>query len=253
MQTAVPPSTVTGSFLELSRTLLPLAKGNETIDNCIADGISACSNLAIQKKIAEEPSVDICDEYADPVAKQNCLNDVYPKVAIFKDDVTVCNRVSDEFGQKYCSDTYNGDKAVRSRDSSWCSRLSSADRQNECKGTFHVKVAVATDDIGFCAKSPDSAGALNCSRAFAMRKMDSSSIESCKKTYAYSSSIPDKGDLDRIHRDCLGRLTGEILSAMRANPDLVASGEGEYRQACGSLPETEKKVCLEQLATLSSE
>jgi hypothetical protein len=208
--------------------------------------------MVIQKKIAEAPSVSACDEYADPIVKQNCLNDIYPKVAIFKDDGSVCNQASDEYGQKYCSDTYNGDKAIRNRDISWCSRLSSADRQNECKNAFYTKVAVDSDDIGFCAKSGDSASAQGCSRAFAMRKMDSTSIESCKKTYTYSSSIPEKSELDRIYRDCLNRLTGEILMAIRANPDLAATKSDEYQQACAAFPELEKKICLEQLTLTQS-
>lgn len=252
MQTTMPVSTITGSFLEQTRAILPFAKDNEIIDNCIADTISGCSSLAIQKKIDTEPSVDACNEYADPVARQNCQNDAYPKIAIFKDDAAVCSQATDEYSQKYCSDTYHAEKSVRNRDVSWCSRLSSADRQNECRSVFYVKVAVDTNDIGFCAKSKDATSQLNCSRSFAMQKMDFTSLESCKKTYAYSSSIPEKGELDRIHRDCLNRLSGNLLAAISANPELSDAKRETYRQVCSVFQELEKKVCLEQLATVQS-
>ncbi len=223
MQTVVSLSSITGSFLEQTQAILPLAKGSEIIDNCISDGISACSNLVIQKKIAAEPSVEICEEYTDPVTKQNCRNDVYPKVAIFKDDASVCNQITEEYGQKYCADTYNSDKSVKNRDISWCSRLSSTERQNECKSIFSVKVAIATDDIKFCAKSQDETQASACSQSFLMKKIESTSLESCKKTYDYTSFVSEKNVLDRIYQNCLSRLAGEILMSIRSDPNLLIS------------------------------
>lgn len=203
--------------------MLSLAPGNEIVDNCIADSISACSNLAIQKKINTKPSLDACEAYANPTEKQNCKNELYPKIAIYHGDITVCNQVDDEYLQKYCSDTYNIDKAVRDKDITWCSRLSSTERQNECKGTFYVKIAMASDDIKFCAKSQDETQASACSQSFLMKKIESTSLESCKKTYDYTSFVSEKNVLDRIYQNCLSRLAGEILMSIRSDPNLLIS------------------------------
>lgn len=228
------------------------AEKGEIQDNCIADSLMACSSIAIQKKTEKEPSLAICDEYTDTVAKTACINDMYPKLAIFKDDATICSQSADIYIQKFCADNYNADKAVKNKDITWCSRLSSPDRQNECKTTFSIKVAISSSDIGFCSTSGGPEQAQNCYKTYVMQKMDTTSRETCKKIYDYSSYIPNKAELDSMHRDCLNRMTSELLQSFRANPSLIASRSDEYKQTCALFPEMEKKICLDELNRVST-
>lgn len=239
--------TVTGSFQEQITAIASFAERGETEDNCIADYIVACSAEAIAKQTQKEPSLAICDNHTDPVAKNGCLNDMYPQVAIHQDNVSVCGNAMDPFVQKYCADTYNSDKAVKNKDVSWCSKLSSTERQNECAMTYPSKVALAYSDISYCKNAKDEGQVNGCFRAYVTQKMDPTSIETCKKTYDFSPYITDKGELDRMHRDCLNRLIGNTLESFRKQPDLMASGTDGYRKICALMPDIEGKACLQQL------
>lgn len=242
---------VTGSLSEQLSTMKMYAEKGELQDNCIADSLVACSNIAIQQKTEKEPSLAICDEYADAVAKTACINDMYPKLAIFKDDATVCGQSTDMYVQKFCADNYNADKAVKNKDVSWCGRLSSPDRQNECKMSFVTKTAIYSSDIGFCSKSSNPEQMQNCYKSYIMQKMETTSIETCKKIYDYASYVPNKTELDRMHRDCLNRMSNELLQSFRNDSSLIASKSEEYKRVCALFPEMEKKICLDELTRVS--
>lgn len=243
---------MTGSLSEQLSTMKMYAEKSELHDNCIADSLVACSNIAIQQKTEKEPSLAICDEYTDAVAKTACINDMYPKLAIFKDDATICSQSTDMYVQKFCSDSYNADKAVKNKDITWCSRLSSLDRQNECKMTFSIKVAVHSGDIKYCGAPGSPEQVQNCYKAYILQKMDTSSRETCKKIYDdYASYVTNKTELDRINRDCLNRMTNDLLQSFRTNPSLLTSKSDEYKQTCALFPEMEKKICLDELARVT--
>jgi len=153
--------------------------------------------------------------------------------------------------QKFCADSYNADKAVKNKDITWCSRLSSPERQNECKMTFSIKVAIYSGDIGFCSTSGSPEQVQNCYKTYVMQEIDTTSRETCKKIYDFSSYITSKTELDRINRDCLNRMTNELLQSFRKNPSLIASQSDEYKQTCALFPEIEQKICLDELTRAS--
>lgn len=82
-------------------------------------------------------------------------------------------------------------------------------------------------------------------QSFIMQKMDSKSIEGCKKVYDYSSAFTDKTRLDQIHHDCLNQLSNSLLESAKKEP--AGAAADTYKKVCDGFEEMEKNSCLMQL------
>jgi hypothetical protein len=214
------------SFLETIQSLAELPD-NELFDNCLADDLRTCSDLAIKHKVESSSDVSSCDSYADPVLKQSCYNDAYPRLAVEKDNPMLCNQLADPYYSKYCMDTYNTKKSVKTKDISWCGRMSEDYMKENCKNAFYASVAIDSKDPEFCKSAGDKDQVASCVSQFA-RGVGYTDPAQCKIVSSYATYFANEKAVGMAHDECVSFVAVKLqekITPETKDAELIASAK----------------------------
>lgn len=210
-----------------------------TFDNCIWDKIDFCYNKTISESIDKTPDVSICDAYTDIVLKQNCLKDMYVKLAIFKDDISECSANTDPLQLQYCQDEYNTEKWIKSQDITYCDKLSQDFSKKICKDNFYFSVAVNLKDVNYCKNAWWKEDISNCAQNYINQTIFRSEIKNCEKIKTYWVFLKQE-ELNNMYNRCVLEDINNKLSQLDPKKD-----REKYMELCQKLPdENIKKDCL---------
>lgn len=231
------------AFVDMMQTLSDLPE-NENFDNCLADTLRICNDLAIKNRVEKSSDASACDVYVDPAIKQSCYNEAYPKIAIEKDNPGVCNSLTDPMVAKSCLDSYNSAKSITMRDISWCDRMSVDYMQTNCKNIFYSAVARATKDISFCLKAPTKDVSANCVGEYS-RNAGFTQISQCKIIDEYANLFVSPLAKDAVHDQCVEFILNKMIMEL-PQQDIPFDKITAYKTACtGYTAADRKKICLD--------
>lgn len=229
---------LSGSFLENINSLSKIS-WNEPLDNCVGDILTSCYDGAIHENISKEWNINECNWYNDEVLKKNCFNEMYPKIAISKDDISICNGNTEVYWLKYCQDSFNQNKAVKSKDINYCDKLSEDFNKKLCRDNYYFSVALDINDISFCKTAGDKTAISNCALNYATQSMMNWKIEDCEKIKNYWEYLWEQ-ELKSLYERCI---IEKVNTAMQQGD--IKNNQWKYFQWCTQLQDNiMKQDCL---------